>query len=248
MQTSVLKEEARQGGEGGLLPVVTIDGLAGSGKTSLARDLAHRLGAVFFSSGVIYRGLGLAAKRGGVDIQSEEALVAYLGGGAFALDVAEDKEVVFTVDGALVADLFGPEGSEAASIVAQFGRVRSILLQMQLELVGRCAQRVPGEIALVAEGRDMGTVVYPRAFLKLFVQADPQIRLQRREVQMEATLSSVDSSREIAERDQRDTQRSVAPTRPAEDAIVVDNSLESFEKVSDYVYQLVLSRLSSPVL
>ncbi len=246
MQTSSMTGKTQQGAEGGCLPVITIDGLAGSGKTSLARDLAQRLGAVFFSSGVIYRGLGLAAKRSGLDIYSEDTLVDYLEGGSFALDIGAGKAVVFTVNGAVVEDLFGPEGSEAASVVAQFGRVRSILLQMQLDLVDRCAKLVAGDVALVAEGRDMGTVVYPHALLKLFVKADPRVRLQRREVQMQANLSSADSSREIMERDQRDTERAVAPTKAAADAVVVDNSLETFEKVAEHVYQLVQSRLSSP--
>jgi len=205
----------------GPVPVVTIDGPGGSGKGTVGRRLAQALGWHYLDSGALYRLVALAAQRRGVALDDAPALAA----------LARDLEVLFEIGPGpdeervrLAGDEVGPDlrteaCGERASRVAALPAVRAALLERQ-----RAFRRPPG---LVADGRDMGSVVFPDATLKIFLTASPLERARRRYNQLKekgvsANLAAL--SDEIARRDARDAQRAVAPLRPAADAVVLDTT------------------------
>lgn len=207
-------------------PVVTIDGPSGTGKGTLAERLSRRLGWHCLDSGALYRALGLAATRMGLDLDAERDL------GELASRLAltfEGGRVL--LDGEDVSDVIRTEtAGMAASRVAAHPAVRDALLAWQ-----RHQAQPPG---LVADGRDMGTVVFPGAPLKIYLHASPEERARRRYKQLkgkglDANLPTLVA--DIRERDERDRNRPVAPLRPAEDAVVVDSSTLSIDEVLDRV-------------
>jgi cytidylate kinase len=212
-------------------PVLTIDGPSGSGKGTLAQRMALTLGWHYLDSGAIYRVLAQAALKHQVDLADEITLAK----------MAHQLDVVFALKGdALSVVLEGEDVStlirseqagNAASKVATLPAVRAALLQRQRDFC-----QAPG---LVTDGRDMGTVVFPKAEYKVFLTASAEIRAKRRYKQLkekgiESNLSDLIS--EISERDERDSNRSVAPLKPAQDAILLDSTAlgidEVFERVS----------------
>ena len=209
-----------------MIPVVTIDGPSGSGKGTVASLLAQRLGWHFLDSGALYRILGLLAERGGIAVDQPRALA----------ELARRMRVEFEgdrvrVDGEDVSTAIRTEqAAGAASRVAAVPEVREALRDWQRD----CA-RPPG---LVADGRDMGTVVFPDAGLKIFLTASAEERARRRHNQLkekglDVSLPSLVA--EIRERDQRDWTRAVAPLRPPEGALEVDTTTLSIEDVLDRV-------------
>lgn len=214
------------------VPVITIDGPGGSGKGTLAGMLAARLGWHLLDSGALYRLLALAANNHGADLTNEEMLT----GLAAHLDVqfiaAEgDQEQRTVLEGEDVSRTIRTETIGAgASRVAALPAVRQALLARQ-----QAFREAPG---LVADGRDMGTVVFPDAQLKIFLTASPEIRAERRYRQLlekGETASLAGLLDEINARDERDMNRSIAPLRPAEDAILIDSSHMSIENVLETV-------------
>lgn len=213
-----------------MIPVITIDGPSGTGKGTLAALLAERLGWQCLDSGAIYRVLGLAAERRGLDLDDGEALAPL----ARTLPLTFDGRRVL-LDGEDVGDAIRTEAAgTAASRVAVHAQVRSALLDWQ-----RRQALPPG---LVADGRDMGTVVFPEAPLKLFLDASPEERAARRYKQLKekglgASLANL--VEDIRARDERDRSRAVAPLRPADDAVRVDSTRLSIEEVQDRVWEEV---------
>ena len=214
------------------IPVITIDGPGGSGKGTLAGMLAARLGWHLLDSGALYRLLALAAQNHGADLTNEEMLT----GLAAHLDVqfiaAEgDQEQRTVLEGEDVSRAIRTETIGAgASRVAALPAVRQALLARQ-----QAFREAPG---LVADGRDMGTVVFPDAQLKIFLTASPEIRAERRYRQLlekGETASLAGLLDEINARDERDMNRSIAPLRPADDAILIDSSHMSIENVLETV-------------
>ncbi len=214
------------------VPVITIDGPGGSGKGTLAGMLAARLNWHLLDSGALYRLLAFAAHNHGADLTNEEILTNL----AAHLDVqfipAEgDGEQRIILEGEDVSRSIRTETVGAgASKVAALPAVRQALLARQQAFC-----EMPG---LVADGRDMGTVVFPGAPLKIFLTASPEIRAERRYLQLlgkgeTATLAGLLD--EINARDERDMNRSIAPLRPAEDAILIDSSHMSIENVLEAV-------------
>lgn len=203
-------------------PVIAIDGPSGTGKGTIAARLAAALGWHVLDTGALYRCVGLAAVQRGVALDDE----AGLGGLADGLDIQFDGERVL-LDGADVsADIRTAAAGGYASRVAACPAVRRALWRLQREAV-----RPPG---LVADGRDMGTVVFPEALLKVYLDASPEVRVDRRYKQliekgMDANVP--DLARELAERDRRDRERAVSPLEPAADAVVVDTSALGIEAV-----------------
>lgn len=217
-------------------PVVAIDGPSGVGKGTITQMLASRLGWHLLDSGALYRLTALAAERQGVALDDEAALAAL----ALALDVRFDPSVsgqparvILSNDD--VTQIIRTEAcGNRASIVAALPQVRAALLQRQRDF-----QQMPG---LVADGRDMGTVVFPAAMIKVFMTASAEVRADRRYRQLLAQGTSAridDLLVEIRERDDRDMNRSAAPLRPAGDAVLIDTSDLSIEQVLDQVFQLV---------
>jgi CMP/dCMP kinase len=205
-----------------MLPIVTIDGPSGSGKGTIARLLANQFGLHCLDSGALYRLLGLAAERAGVEPSMVERLVEL----ASAMEV-EFKGGCVLLDGEDVSLAIRTErAGNAASRVAAVPEVREALLQWQ-----RNYAREPG---LVADGRDMGTVVFPHAGVKIYLTASPEERARRRYNQLKekglnANLSHLVA--EIRERDNRDSNRSVAPLLPAPDALVLESTALSITEV-----------------
>lgn len=211
-------------------PVLAIDGPSGSGKGTVAGILAKRLGWNLLDSGALYRLLAFAAGNHGIDLTNEEALKVL----AAHLDVqfthAKGGEGLHIIlEGEDVTDTIRTEQVGAgASQVAALPAVRDALLQRQ-----RAFLEAPG---LVADGRDMGTVVFPDAPLKIFLTASAQERARRRYLQLKAKGLDCDMqalTEEIQARDERDSQRSVAPLKPAEGAILLDSTYMGIDAVVD---------------
>ncbi len=221
------------------IPVIAIDGPSGSGKGTTARRVARALDWHLLDSGALYRLVGLAAARKGQADASEEALAA----------IASDLEVRFDADDAgeervwlgdsdVSAELRTEECGRLASHVAVLPKVRNALMALQ-----KGFRTAPG---LVADGRDMGTIVFPDAMLKVFLTASAGERAKRRHKQLNdkgIDVSLPALSRDIEDRDRRDSERSVAPLRPAEDARLLDSSNLTIDEVTqtvlDWAHELI---------
>ena len=218
-----------------IAPVITIDGPSGAGKGTLCKAMAEALQWHLLDSGAIYRVLALAALHHHVDVASEDALVPL----ASHLDV----RFVSTNGNLEGEDVSGEirtqEVANAASQVAAFPRVREALLRRQ-----RAFRELPG---LIADGRDMGTVVFPDAPVKIFLDASSEERAHRRMLQLQEKGFSVNFERllaEIKERDDRDRNRAVAPLVPAADALVLDSTTLSIEQVIEKALQYARQKLA----
>lgn len=225
-----------------VVPLVTIDGPAGAGKGTVAQRLAQRLGWHYLDSGALYRVLALAVLRDGLPAHDDARLVER----ARRLVVEfrpQAQGYRLYLDGAPVGDELRTEACAAmASEVASRPPVRAALLELQ-----RRQWRGPG---LVAEGRDMGTVVFPQAPLKVFLTADAGERARRRVEQLRGHGASANLeviSDDLRARDRRDRERSTAPLRPAADAIVIDSTGVSVEGVMDRLMALCRARLGGGV-
>ena len=209
--------------------LITIDGPAGAGKTTVSRALADRLGYRYIDTGALYRGIALAAKNQGINPQDDDDLIQLCGN----LDlnfVKQDKGLGLFLDGKDISDrIRTPEITMMASAVSARPVVREFLLGLQKDL-GR-------EKAAVFEGRDMGTVVFPEADLKFFLNASTRTRARRRyEEQKTKNSQTLDEvERDIERRDHNDSTRDVAPLKPAEDAIVIDSTEMKVDDVVDFM-------------
>lgn len=218
-------------------PVITLDGPGGVGKGTISGLLAKRFNWHYLDSGALYRLTALAAMNHGVDFSNESALAVI----AEHLDIqfkqVDDTVIILLEGDDVTRQIRTEEVGSNASRVAAFSRVRDALLRRQ-----RAFRTTPG---LVADGRDMGTVVFPEAPLKIFMTASAEERAQRRLKQLQegGAVASYDTVlRDIEERDERDRTRAVAPLVPAEDAVVIDTTDKSIDLVLDEVLSQVADR------
>ena len=207
-------------------PVIAIDGPSASGKGTIAKRVASALGFHYLESGALYRLVALIALRQEL---TEETSIATAAAG---MDVSFQGDEIFLEDQEVSLHIRNEDVGKRASEVARMPEVRKALLERQ-----RAFRRPPG---LVADGRDMATVVFPDAELKIFLTASPEVRAQRRYKQLiekgiAANLAAL--SRDLAERDARDANRAVAPLVPAPDSQVLDSSALSVEAVADRILE-----------
>jgi cytidylate kinase len=222
------------------VPVITIDGPTASGKGTITRLLAQRLGWFILDSGALYRLVALAAIKHSIPLDDAESLTPLAAGLDVEFIMGEgDAEMAILLEGEDVTlELRAETTGNAASRVAAVPEVRAALLERQ-----RAFQESPG---LVADGRDMGTVVFPNAVIKIFLTASAEERAQRRYNQLKdkglgVTMRSL--LEEIAERDERDQQRETSPLVAAEDAVVLDTSELTIDEVVDHLWNLCQVRL-----
>jgi CMP/dCMP kinase len=217
------------------MTVVAVDGPGGSGKSTVARRVAERLGYVYLDTGAMYRAIGLLATEAGADLSDEAAV----------LPIARETPLRFDADGRLWADGRDVSGlirsldmGHAASVVSVLPGVRSLLVERQREL--------GAESDIVLEGRDIGTNVFPGAEVKVFLTARPEVRAARRAAELCAKGEAADEDevlRAVVERDRRDSEREVAPLRRAEDAVELDTSEMTLDQVVDAVIGIVKGKV-----
>ena len=217
--------------------IVAIDGPSGAGKSTLAKRVAREFGFMYLDTGALYRALGLKVLRQGAEV-ADDARMAQLVE-ATDIDLTErDGHLEVFLDGEEVSALIRtPEVSQMASRVSALKAVRLKLFELQRALARRGS--------VVAEGRDMGTVVFPEAEVKIFLDASAKERARRRSEELRAAGRAVgieETEREMEERDRRDRERELAPLRKAEDALTIDSSSLDAEAVAERVIKKIRSR------
>lgn len=215
------------------LPVITIDGPSGSGKGTIARLVAAKTGFSLLDSGALYRLTALAAKNNATNFDDEDAVASQAANLDVAFEATDGQTRIVLAGKDVSTDIRQEEIGMYASRVAAYPKVRAALLQRQRDFL-----QPPG---LVADGRDMGTVVFPQATLKIFLTASAEERARRRLEQLKfggQRISDGDYEKiltDIQERDQKDTNRTASPLIPAADAVILDSTSLSIREVFDEV-------------
>jgi cytidylate kinase len=206
--------------------VITIDGPSGAGKGTLSQLVAKHLGFHLLDSGALYRLVALSAHKLNADLQDEQAIADIASQLQVKFDVAGNTTQILLCDEDVTDAIRHENVSMSASVVAAYPKVRAALLQRQKDFA-----QLPG---LVADGRDMGTTVFPHAQVKIFLTASAEARAERRYKQLAQKGVVVDMAElvsDIKARDDRDTQRETSPLKPADDAVVLDSTSLSIEQV-----------------
>ncbi|WP_286261429.1 (d)CMP kinase [Thalassotalea atypica] len=223
------------------IPVITIDGPSGAGKGTVSRLVAENLGWQLLDSGAIYRVLAVAILHHNIEVSEEEPLIPIAAHLDVQFEITSDGQSKVILEGEDVTDTIRTEEVGAlASKVAAFPRIREALLRRQ-----RAFKLAPG---LVADGRDMGTVVFTSAPVKVFLTASAEERARRRFEQLKAKGFDVKIGRlldDIRQRDERDSSREVAPLVPAEGALIVDSTELSIEEVVSKVLSFTNEKLNA---
>ena len=222
--------------------IVAIDGPSGAGKSTVSKLLARRLGLSFVDTGALYRTVALSARRQGIGTEDDAALGALLGKIGISFRAVGEENRVFLDGEDVSAEIRTPEISLLASAVSARPVVREGLLGLQRRLA------LEAPVGAVLEGRDIGTVVFPDADLKFFLEASSDVRARRRYEELfqkgsESTLDAVLADQ--IKRDRDDASRAVAPLKPAEDAVRVDSSGLALSEVVQRLERLIRERLAA---
>lgn len=207
--------------------IITIDGPAGSGKTSVSRRLAERLGYAYLDTGAMYRAVALAVKRAGIDVRDEEGLKALCADLDIRLVSRGNTSTVYVGQEDISTLIRSPEMDMLSSRVSVVPTVRKVMTPLQRRMAD-------GHEGLVAEGRDMGTVVFPHAEAKFFLTASMPVRAERRyqeRVQRGESISKQGVAEQMKKRDDQDQNRAAAPLRAAPDAVIIDSTAVDMEAV-----------------
>jgi len=219
--------------------IITIDGPAGSGKSTAARNLAKALGIAYLDTGATYRAVTLKALREGIDLQDERALAAAAGRAKITL-IPTEEETRVLLDGVdVTAEIRSPEVSDKSHYIARSPAVRQILIALQRRL-GKALG------SFVAEGRDQGTVVFPEADVKFYLDAAPEVRARRRQQELTQRGEQAEYAQTleaITTRDRRDTNRTAGPLRIPDGAIVVNTSGNTIEQTRDQLLRHLEGRV-----
>ena len=218
---------------------VAVDGPSGAGKSTLAKAAAAELHIIYVDTGAIYRTIGCYARRQGVDAADTQAVIALLPQVKIEMRYDEQGLQHMLLHGEDVTrEIRLPEMSLYASAVSAIPEVRSFLLEMQRDFARRSS--------VIMDGRDIGTVVLPDADVKIFLQADVEVRARRREKELLERGTPRPFAQvlaEMKERDYNDTHRAAAPLRPAEDAIVVDTSYLDFQQSKEKILEIIREKV-----
>ena len=218
---------------------IAIDGPSGAGKSTLARAVAAELGFLYVDTGAIYRTVGCAARRRGIDPGDAAAIDALLGEIQVEMRYGEDGLQHMFLNGEdVTAEIRLPEISMYASRVSAIPAVRAFLMDMQRDMARNHN--------VIMDGRDIGTVVLPGADIKIFLTASPEDRAQRRCLELQERGTPQDYATilsEIHQRDENDSSRAVAPLRPAEDAVLVDTTGNTFQQSFALLLKMIRERL-----
>lgn len=218
---------------------VAIDGPSGAGKSTIAKAVAKKTGFLYVDTGAIYRTVGLFAKKNGIDPKDEKTLSENFKNIKIELKWVDGTQHVFLSDEDVSNDIRTPEMSMYASNVSALPAVRAFLLEMQRDFARKNN--------VIMDGRDIGTVVLPKADVKIFMFASPESRAERRykelcEKGQNVTYEDVLSDMII--RDKNDSERQTAPCKPAEDAVMLDNSLLTIEENVDKVVEIINEKIN----
>jgi CMP/dCMP kinase len=217
--------------------IIAIDGPVGSGKSTLARRVAAMLGYLYFDTGAMYRAVALKAQRRGISFDALDALTGIARETRIDLRAQDSTQEVFLDGEDVTTAIRTPEVAQAASKIAIVPGVRKVLVAEQ--------RRAGEQGGVVMEGRDIGSVVFPDAHLKIFLSASPEVRAERRWREHQQKGDVIDLARtleEIHERDRRDRERETSPLVRAPDAVVVDSTAMEPEEVARLVVMLAKER------
>ena len=220
--------------------IIAIDGPVGSGKTTVARRVAALLGYLYVDTGAMYRALALKAQRENVPLDSEDRLAQMAGQTRIDLRIDNGTQTILLDNEDVTSAIRTPEVSQAASKIAVIQGVRRVLV---------AEQRRAGQLGgVVMEGRDIGTIVFPDADLKIYLTASVEVRAQRRWLEHQQKGDKVDLTRtieEVRERDQRDVQREHSPLKRAPDAVLVDSTAMEADEVARLIVLLTAENKTS---
>lgn len=225
--------------------IVAIDGPAGAGKSTIARQLARHFGLLNLETGAMYRAFALKALRAGLPLDESSGLEALAAETSIRLEPGEDENRVL-LDGEDVTGLIrNPTVTEAASRVSVFPRIRAWMVRLQ--------QQLGAEGGVVMEGRDIGTVVFPHAEVKIFLDAAPEVRGQRRYDQLSGPGSPAapppdEIVRDLRARDERDRNRADSPLKPAQDSVLLDSTNLTLDQAVSKAVSIVADKLRSAAL
>ncbi|MBW2622674.1 MAG: (d)CMP kinase [Deltaproteobacteria bacterium] len=219
--------------------IVTIDGPAGAGKSTVARALAAKLGWVYLDTGAMYRAVAVAAIQAKIGLDEEARLSEMLARMNLIIKPASDVNRIFLHDWDITDEIRRPKISSSSSAYSALAVVREAMVPLQRS-IGRTGR-------IVTEGRDQGTMVFPRAIAKFFLDAQPVERARRRFIELRETGEDVnleDIGRDMDKRDRADSSRNLSPTLPAEDAVVIDSTGLDVQGVVDKMFDIVMERIT----